>query len=121
LGVLVINALRRLEHGAWYIGIASAVAVAIGVLALRFPIYLDHFDQYGFQINCGNGFGADLAQATAAAGDHNYVDQCEMAIAARRLWAIPLTALGTLVLLSVLLVVATTHPEDWQRSDRDTT
>jgi hypothetical protein len=49
------------------------VIVAVGVLlvmgglfALRFPVFLGHFDQWGFQINCGSGFQSALTQAVIA-------------------------------------------------------
>ena len=45
------------------------VILAVGVLlvmgglfALRFPVFLGDFDQWGFQINCGSGFQSALTQ-----------------------------------------------------------
>jgi hypothetical protein len=49
--------------------VAGAVAVAlltVGLLALRWPVYLSDFDPWGIQIKCGSGFSADLVQATFA-------------------------------------------------------
>ena len=66
------------------------VLVAIGLIALNFPVFLDAYDQWGFQIKCGTGYATDLTQAAAVAGQHNYVDKCETALLARRMWAIPL-------------------------------
>jgi hypothetical protein len=74
---------------------------------LNFPVFLDAFDQYGFQIKCGTGYASDLSQAAGAAGQHNYVDQCETALMLRRLWAIPLVAVGSIVLVVVVFVAAT--------------
>ena len=37
-----------------------------GLLALRFSVFLSGFDQWGFQIRCGNGFGSDWTQAATA-------------------------------------------------------
>jgi len=68
---------------------------------------LDAYDQWGFQVKCGTGFASDLSQAAAAAGQHNYVDQCETALILRRLWAIPLVAVGSIVLVVVGGVAAT--------------
>ena len=75
-----------------------------GLLALRFPVFLSGFDQWGFQISCGNGFGGDWTQAATAdsAGTH-FVDQCHAAIAVRRLWAVPVTGAGALLLTALLI------------------
>jgi hypothetical protein len=62
---------------------------------------LDAFDQWGFQVKCGTGFASDLSQAAAAAGQHTYVDQCQTALMLRRLWAIPLVVVGSIVLVVV--------------------
>ena len=88
------------------------VILAVGVLlvmgglfALRFPVFLGDFDQWGFQINCGSGFRVALTQAGIAdSGRGHFVDQCHTAIAMRRSWAIPLTVAGA-VLLSALVVI----------------
>ncbi len=48
----------------------------------------------------------DLSQAAAAAGEHTYIDQCETAILVRRLWAIPLVVIGSIVLAAVIAVAA---------------
>jgi hypothetical protein len=29
------------------------------MLALNSPVFIDAFDQFGFQIKCGTGFGSD--------------------------------------------------------------
>src|SRR5271163_147143 len=79
------------------------VILAVGVLlvmgglfALRFPVFLGDFDQWGFQINCGSGFHSALTQAVIAdsAGTH-FVDRCHTALAMRRGWtiALPVSAL----------------------------
>ena len=66
------------------------VILAVGVLlvmgglfALRFPVFLGDFDQWGFQINCGSGFQSALTQAVIAdsAGTH-FVDRSSRAAAA---------------------------------------
>ena len=91
---------------AFYTGVGCVVLIVAGLLALNFPIFLDGFDQYGFQIKCGTGFAPDLSQAAAAAGQHTYVDQCEQAIFMRRLWTILPVVMGLIVL--VLVVAVTT-------------
>ena len=87
------------------------VILAVGVLlvmgglfALRFPIFLGDFDQWGFQINCGSGLQSALTQAVIAdsAGTH-FVDRCHTALAMRRGWTIPLPVTGAL-LVSALLI-----------------
>src|ERR1700730_7046118 len=66
------------------------VILAVGVLlvmgglfALRFPVFLGDFDQWGVQINCGSGFQSALTQAGIAdsAGTH-FVDRSSRAAAA---------------------------------------
>lgn len=81
--------------------------IAVGLLALNFPVFLDAYDQWGFQLKCGTGFASDLSQAAAAAGQHTYVDQCETALLLRRLWSIPLIVVGSIVLVVVIAVAAT--------------
>lgn len=89
---------------------AGVLLLTVGLLALRFPVFLSDFDQWGFQINCGSGFQSSLTQAGIAdsAGTH-FVDQCHTAVAMRRTWTIPLAAAGTL-LLTALLVIPSRQP-----------
>jgi hypothetical protein len=95
--------LHHYHHRAFYIGVVCFFLIAGGLLALNFPVFLDAFDQYGFQVKCGTGYATDLSQATA----NNLVDQCETALLIRRMWTIPLVAVGTIVLIVVLAVAAT--------------
>ena len=93
----------------------TAVAlVAGGLLALYFPVFIDGFDQFGWQIKCGNGFTTELTQASSAAGRlrTNYVDQCNSALMVRRLWAIPTAALGGMT-LTWQAAAAVTH-DHWR-------
>ena len=91
-----------------------------GLLALRFPVFLADFDPWGFQINCGNGFGSDWTQAaTADAGGTHFVEQCHAAIALRRAWAVPVLALGGL-LLSALVLAPTRRQSAYAASARET-
>jgi hypothetical protein len=85
--------------------LVTAVLLLVGgLLALRFPVFLSDFDQWGFQIDCGSGFETDLTQAGIAdsAGTH-FVEQCQTAIATRRVWTIPVAVTGALLLSAVLL------------------
>lgn len=92
---------------------AAVVFLAGGLFALRFPVFIEAYDQFGWQVKCGSGFTTDLTQASnaekkpagrkanpgaphAAGGD--YVGQCNNALIARRVWAIPSAALGGLTL-----------------------
>ncbi|WP_232070357.1 hypothetical protein [Mycobacterium noviomagense] len=84
---------------------AGVALLMVGLLALRFPIFLADFDQWGFQINCGSAFHGSLAQAGIAdAAGSNFVDQCQSAITMRRTWTIPLTAMGALLLTALLVI-----------------
>jgi hypothetical protein len=75
-----------------------------GLIALRFPVFLGDFDQWGFQINCGSGLQSALTQAVIAdaAGTH-FVDRCHTALAMRRGWTIALPVTRAL-LVSALLI-----------------
>ncbi|OBH35554.1 hypothetical protein A5690_09525 [Mycobacterium intracellulare] len=92
---------------------AAVVFLAGGLFALRFPVFIEAYDQFGWQVKCGSGFTTDLTQASNAekkppgqkasaaaphAAGHNYVGQCNNALMARRVWAIPAAALGGLTL-----------------------
>nr|WP_235632278.1 hypothetical protein [Mycolicibacterium rutilum] len=90
----------------------AAVVLIIGLLAMNFPVFLDSYDQYGWQIRCGTGYLTDLTQAAAAVGDADYVDQCESALLIRRMWTMPMTVIGGTVLLAVLVASATTSARD---------
>ncbi|OBH53548.1 hypothetical protein [Mycobacterium sp. E2479] len=79
---------------------AAVLLLAGGLLALCFPVFIDAFDQFGWQVKCGNGFVAELIQASSAVGtaSNKYVDQCNSALMVRRLWAIPMAVLGGMTL-----------------------
>ena len=80
--------------------------VGAGLLALYFPVFIAAYDQFGFQIECGTGFGTNLSQAAAASGG-DYVGQCQTALMMRRLWSIPMAAIGS-ILPAILIFVAAT-------------
>jgi hypothetical protein len=94
------------HHRAFYIGILSVVLIGVGLVALNFPVFIDAYDQWGWQIKCGTGYSSDLTQAAEASGG-NYVDQCGTALMLRRVWAIPMVVIGLIVFLGVVLVAAT--------------
>jgi hypothetical protein len=104
--------LSKRHHRLAYTGIVCGVLLAIGLIALNFPVFIDAFDQYGFQIKCGTGYLTDLSQAAAAAGAHNYVDQCQTALLVRRLWTIPLVAISALAVLVVTVASAITSARE---------
>jgi hypothetical protein len=80
--------------------LAAAIAlILVGLLALQFPVYLDDFDKWGAQVRCGNGFGAELVQASVAdGGSSTFTNGCKSALAVRRGWAISTVVLGWAVL-----------------------
>ncbi len=90
-------------------GIVGAALVAIGLLGLWFPVYLGQYDQYGMQIACGRGFSANLSQAAEAHGD-GLVAQCGTALLLRRIWAVPATLLGGLIVTALLAIWARSTP-----------
>jgi hypothetical protein len=101
-----------------YIGIAGAVVFGIGLYLLSLPVYLDDFDQFGMQIPCGSGYASHLVQASAAGQE--YVDKCGSALTMRRLWTIPVVALGALALIAVLFRAATSSAHETLLPKRDT-
>jgi hypothetical protein len=93
------------RHG-WYLVIGGAVMVVIGLFALRFPVFIADFDQWGWQIKCGSGFTGDLRQAADATNGTHFVASCQSALLLRRLWAIPLVVVGALAFIGMLLATA---------------
>ncbi|WP_156624731.1 hypothetical protein [Mycobacterium sp. 852002-30065_SCH5024008] len=97
---------------------AAVIALAVGLFALRFPVFIDAYDQFGWQVKCGSGFTTDLTQASSAdetkkghggggvgMSSTNYVGQCDNALMVRRVWAIPAAALGALTLVGLAAVI----------------
>ncbi|MGZ4514466.1 MAG: hypothetical protein ACXVX5_07080 [Mycobacterium sp.] len=94
---------------------AAVVTLTVGLFALRFPVFIDVYDQFGWQVKCGSGLTTDLTQASSAdqeMNDHgvarsstNYVGRCGNALIIRRAWAIPAAALGGLTLVGLAAVV----------------
>jgi hypothetical protein len=111
---------QQRHHRLAYTGIIAAAVLGIGLFALNFPVFLDDFDQYGWQIKCGTGYLSDLTQAAAAIGGKNYVDACETALLIRRAWAFPLVVVGGTIFLAVLVASATTSARESLTSQRDT-
>ena len=99
--------MEQRHHRLAYTGIAAAVILAFGLLALNFPVFLDDYDQWGWQIKCGTGYFSELTQAVASAGEKNYVDECETALLMRRAWTVPLVVAGGAVVLVALVASAT--------------
>jgi len=112
--------LHHRHHRLAYTGIVCGILLAIGLIALNFPVFIQAFDQWGFQIKCGTGYDTDLSQAAAPAGQHNYVDQCETALLTRRLWTIPLVAISGLVVLVVTVASAIASARETLVPHRDT-
>jgi hypothetical protein len=100
----VLSALMNMSTRRFWVLVAGVALVVVGLLALRFPVFLPDFDQWGFRVNCGSGFQSALTQAGVAdSGGTHFVDQCHTAIAMRRAWSIPVVAFGAL-LLGALMV-----------------
>ena len=98
--------MHHYHHRAFYLGVLSVVLIGGGLLALNFPVFIDTYDQFGFQIKRGTGFQTNLTQA-AEAGGGDHVRQCETALQVRRLWAIPTILLGSMLLATITFVAAT--------------
>jgi hypothetical protein len=105
---------RTITRG-WLITLIGIALLAGGLFGLCFPVFLDSYDSSGIRVKCGNGYYAELVQATAddqqstsgavrpATG---YVHQCMNALAHRREWLIPVAALGALILISELVALS---------------
>lgn len=95
------------KRGPWVFSTAI-VALTVGIFALCLPVFIDAYDQYGWQVNCGSGFATDVTQASSADGQGhgaNYVDQCDNALLIRRAWAIPAAAIGGITLVGLAAAV----------------
>lgn len=99
----------------WVALLVGTTLLVGGLVALCFPVLLGSYDKYGIQIKCGNGYHAELLQASlddqeaASAGTRpptSYVDQCNSALAYRRAWTIPVAAVGALILVPDLVAWA---------------
>jgi H+/Cl- antiporter ClcA len=112
--------LEQRHHRLAYTGVVCGVLVVFGLIALNFPVFLDAYDQWGFQVKCGTGYSTDLSQAAATVGQDNFVDKCETALLVRRMWAIPLVAVCGLVLLAVTVASAITSARETLVPHRDT-
>jgi hypothetical protein len=97
----LLNALLNMSTQRFLVLLVGLALLVGGLIALRFPVFLSDFDQWGFQINCGSGFQSALTQATSA--DTRYVDQCHAAIADRRDWTIPVTLVGAVMLVGLMV------------------
>ncbi len=83
----------------WLVMTVGVVLLAGGLFALALPVFLNAHDQWGIQVNCGNGYSAQLVQATVT----GHVDQCQSALAYRRMWAVAIAGLGTLILVAKVI------------------
>jgi hypothetical protein len=99
------------------IGVGGALLVVIGLLALWFPVYLGQYDQFGMQISCGRGFSANLSQAADAHGD-GLVAQCGTALLERRIWAIPVSIAGWVILTLLVAIWLHNDPQTKHEGSR---
>ncbi len=112
--------MQQPHHRLAYTGIAAAAVLAVGLLALNFPVFLDAYDQWGWQIKCGTGYLTNLTQAAASIGDVNYVEKCESALLIRRMWTVPLVAIGATAGIVVLVASATSSARETLMAYRET-
>ena len=106
------------------VGAVGLLLLVGSLVALHFPVYIPDFDKWGAHVKCGNGYHSELLQATvddnggldpqslpggvsaAVRAPTNYVDQCRSALAQRRVWLMPVAAVGALILILELVVWA---------------
>ena len=92
----------------WFILSVACALVAAGLLALNFPVFLDAYDQWGWQIKCGTGYNTNLDQAriaSQASPQNNFVDECQSALGTRRAWAIPIAVAGWVMLSGIAVAL----------------
>ena len=98
------SALANMSTRGLLILAAGLLLLMTGLLALRAPVFLGDFDQWGFQIKCGTGLHNAFGQAEIAdSGGTDFVDRCGTAIAVRRAWTIPLAVAGALFLSALVI------------------
>jgi hypothetical protein len=114
----ITTALANMSNRRLLILAVGLLLLMAGLFALRFPVFLSDFDQWGFQINCGSGLNSAFSQAVIAdsAGTH-FVDRCNTAIAVRRAWSIPLAVAGGLFLSALLISPSRSRSANAQTSD----
>lgn len=83
----------RLVHSA-----VAASVIAVGVVALCWPVSLELYDRWGFQIICGSGLSGDYTQADTSGN----VAECRSAIWTRRAWAGSLAVLGAAGMVALM-------------------
>ena len=93
--------MHHYHHRAFYLGVLCVALIAVGLLALNFPVFLDAYDQFGFQIKCGTGYVTDLSRRRRPASTTTSTN-ARLRLMLRRLWTIPLVAIGS-ILLTVIV------------------
>jgi hypothetical protein len=88
-----------------YVDILIGVALLVGgLIALCFPVALDTYDQWGVRVQCGNGYHAELLQASivdsgAPTARPTTLHRCENSLVQRRAWAMSVAGVGGLLIL----------------------
>jgi hypothetical protein len=100
----------------WVDMLIGAILLAGALVALCFPVYLGTYDKWGVQIKCGNGYHSQIDSQLMQANNQDqarrsepptgYVGQCNSALAHRRAWAIPVAAVGALIVVPELVAWA---------------
>lgn len=86
----------------WVDMLIGTILLAGALLALWLPVYLDTYDKWGVQIKCGNGYYSQSESQL----ESQLESQCRSALAHRRAWAIPVAAVGALIVVSELVAWA---------------
>jgi hypothetical protein len=86
------------------LAITLGVALFIGLFGLWQPVRIDVWDKFGRQITCGHGYASDLGQLKYAQPGADLASQCSSALLNRRLWAIPVTLIAGIGLMTVAIL-----------------
>jgi hypothetical protein len=85
--------------------VAAGAVVIFGLLGMWQPVYIDDYDRYGFQIDCGTGLIGDDAgvQLAEESEVEERSDECGTALLLRRTWSITAIIGGIAVVVALAL------------------
>jgi hypothetical protein len=97
-----VDGSAKLVTRGWVDMLIGMTLLAGALVALWFPVYLGTYDKWGVQIKCGNGYFSQFADQFQS----QFESQCNSALAHRRAMAIPVAAVGALIVVPELVAWA---------------
>jgi hypothetical protein len=92
----------KLVTRGWVDMLIGMMLLAGALVALWLPVYLGMYDKWGVQIKCGNGYSSQFGDQFQS----QFESQCKTALAQRRTMAIPVAAVGALIVVPELVAWA---------------